>query len=99
MSVALAVVATRFEGDERRKAMSWTIAALAAPTIGGIPVIAAFGDLVGWRWSFVLIGVIALAGSVLLRLAFPADPPVGAAPFACGLSWRRIGRSSDIVHR
>lgn len=81
ISVVLAVAGTRFAGETRRKAMSWTIAAIAAPAIGGIPVIAAIGDLVGWRWSFALVGAIAVGGAGLLRLTLPADPPVGAEPF------------------
>jgi predicted MFS family arabinose efflux permease len=81
VSVVLAVAGSRFAGEARRKAMSWAIAAIAAPAIGGIPVIAGFGDLVGWQWSFALVGAIAAGGCGLLRLSLPADPPVGADPF------------------
>ena len=81
VSVVLAVAGSRFTGEARRKAMSWAIAALAAPAIGGIPVIAGLGDLVGWQWSFALVGAIAMVGCGLLRLSLPADPPVGADPF------------------
>jgi MFS transporter, DHA1 family, inner membrane transport protein len=80
-SVVLAVAGTRFAGETRRRAMSWTIAALAAPAIGGIPIIAGLGDLFGWRWSFALVGMLAVAGCGLLQVALPADPPVSASPF------------------
>ncbi len=83
-SVVLAVAGTRYAGEARRKAMSWTIAAIAAPTIGGIPIIAALGELVGWRWSFALVSVISMGGGVLLRLVLPVDPPVGVEPFRVG---------------
>lgn len=71
--VSLGICGSRFQGDQRRKAMSWTIAALSSAGIVGVPALAAIGDALSWRWVFAIVAVTAVAGLVLVRLMLPAD--------------------------
>lgn len=79
--VSLAIAGSQFHGDERRKAMSWTVAAIPSPTIIGMPVVAVIGDLAGWRYAFGLVAGVSLASLFLVRVALPADAPIPVEPF------------------
>lgn len=82
--VSLAICGSRFQGEQRRKAMSWTIAALSSAGIIGLPTLAAIGDPLGWRWAFVAVMISGLAGLALVQLMLPADADVPNARFRAG---------------
>lgn len=78
--VALAAAGTLFHGPARRRAMSWAVASVAAPTIVGVPAVAALGDRVGWRWPFAIVAAVAIAGFILVRACLPRDASLTERP-------------------
>ncbi len=79
--VSLAIAGSRFYGEERRKAMSWTVAAIASPVILGLPVLAVFGDYAGWRYAFGVVALVSLACLILVRVALPDDAVIPEESF------------------
>lgn len=79
--VSLAIAGSRFYGEERRKAMSWTVAAIASPVILGLPVLAVIGDYAGWRYAFGVVALVNLACLVLVRIALPDDAVIPEESF------------------
>ena len=59
--MAQAVVGARFAGPARRRAMGTSQAATSLSPIAGVPLLAAIGDVGGWRMAFVTLAVVALA--------------------------------------
>ena len=44
--------------------------------IGGVPIVAAIGGMLGWRWAFSIIGLVLLALAAGMQLWFPRIPPM-----------------------
>jgi predicted MFS family arabinose efflux permease len=84
--LSLAIAGTRFSGAAARKAIGWTVAALASAPIIGIPILTTIGDIAGWRAAFLTAGFAAAVITVLVMTWLPDDPrPATGAPPACGI--------------
>jgi predicted MFS family arabinose efflux permease len=83
----LAIAGTYFAGDARRRAISWTSAALPVGVIAGVPIVAAIGGVVGWRGMFVMIGLLTLASAWLTALFLPGDVRRDEQRFALPMLW------------
>src|SRR5215203_1565409 len=55
--LSLSVAGTYFHGDAARRAIGWTIGALASAAIVGVPIIAIISEAFGWRAAFLGAGV------------------------------------------
>jgi MFS transporter, DHA1 family, inner membrane transport protein len=74
--VTLAIAGTRFRGEARRRAVSYTAASMAIAPIIGVPLMTTIGGGLGWRWSFVALAILSLIGLVLVSRALPGDPAI-----------------------
>jgi predicted MFS family arabinose efflux permease len=73
--LSLAIAGSRFSGPAARRALGWTVGALASAPIIGVPLLTTVGDLAGWRSAFLLAGFAAAACVVLVAFWLPADTP------------------------
>lgn len=71
LSIALATFL--FDGDARRRAISWTIAALSVGAILGVPVLTTIGELAGWRVAIGAAGIVTVAAIWFVASVLPAD--------------------------
>jgi predicted MFS family arabinose efflux permease len=78
--MAFSIAGSRLEGEARRRAIAVLYAAGSAGSIVGFPVIAVVADAASWRWSFVLIGVVAAGILALGVYALPRDTPSERSP-------------------
>ncbi len=67
----LAIAGTHFVGESRRRAMSWTSAALSLGTIAGVPVLTAIGGALGWRAAIGSAGLVTLGVAWLTGVWLP----------------------------
>lgn len=63
--------------DRRARAMAQVFMGLTVANIVGVPLSTLLGQLVGWRWTFALVGVIALVTAVAVRFVVPDVRPDG----------------------
>ena len=70
---AQAVVGTRFEDAERRRAVSWIMTGHSGSALVGIPLLTGIAAFASWRIALAALGMLALAVAVLLRLTPIAD--------------------------
>ncbi len=71
-----AVMGTAVVGPERRgRAVAAMMAGLTVACAVGVPLTAIVGHAVGWRWSFVGVGVLGLATLAALHAWTPSLPP------------------------
>ena len=75
--VPLAMASSLYAGEARRRAMSWTVAALSGGAIVGVPLLAAVAAAIGWRAAFVALGLAWLGLIGLLLRWLPALPGAG----------------------
>ncbi|GAA0263028.1 Inner membrane transport protein YdhP [Methylorubrum aminovorans] len=79
--VAALVAASLVPRERRTQAVSRVILGLTIARVLGVPLANGIGQLVGWRWSFGLVAVLALLTAVLVRLHAPLGAPAaGASP-------------------
>ena len=79
--VAALVAASLVPRERRTQAVSRVILGLTIATVVGVPLANGIGQLVGWRWSFGLVAVLALLTAAMVRLHAPLGPPsAGASP-------------------
>jgi len=71
--LTIALASTLFAGPERRRAISWTIAALSVGAIAGVPVLTTIGDAAGWRVAIGAAGIASIAVAWMVYVALPAD--------------------------
>lgn len=71
--LTIALASTLFAGPERRRAISWTIAALSVGAIAGVPVLTTIGDAAGWRVAIGAAGIASIAVAWMVHVALPAD--------------------------
>lgn len=76
--LSLAIAGSRYSGPAARRALGWTVGALASAPIVGVPLLTTIGDLAGWRAAFLLAGFAAAVSVVLMALWLPADTPAGS---------------------
>lgn len=75
--LSLAIAGSRFSGAAAKRALGWTVGALASAPIIGVPVLTTVGDIAGWRAAFLLAGFAAAAAVMLMALWLPPDRPAG----------------------
>ena len=86
--VASLVAASLVPPERRAQAIARVLLGLTAATIVGVPIANGIGQLVGWRWSFALVAVMAFATAVLVYGLVPAGAPTTKdAPSP----WRELG--------
>ncbi len=73
--VASLVAASLVAPERRAQAIARVLTGLTVATIVGVPVANAIGQLVGWRWSFALVAILAFATALLVYLLVPAGAP------------------------
>ncbi|HEY3080454.1 MAG TPA: MFS transporter [Chloroflexota bacterium] len=71
--VSMTLAGTRFEGEARRRALSWASAAIAGSGIIGVPLLTGIEGLAGWRAAFVALALLALAAAALVAWVVPPD--------------------------
>jgi predicted MFS family arabinose efflux permease len=69
----LALAANSFSGEARRKAISYTVAALSSSAIVGIPALTTASAYLGWRGVFLASGIVALICTAAVGWALPSD--------------------------
>lgn len=84
--LSLAIAGTRFTGPASRRAISWTIAALAGAPVIGVPLLTAAGDVAGWRVAFIGAGLGAVAVAALVAAWLLNDEPGTSG----SLRWRAL---------
>lgn len=84
--LSLAIAGTRFSGPASRKAIGWTVGALASAPIVGVPILTTISDLAGWRAAFLTSGVAAAVVVVLVAMWLPDDTRTASGP----LRWNGI---------
>ena len=84
--LSLAIAGTRFHGPAARRAIGWTVGALAGAPIIGVPILTTVGDLAGWRAAFLVSGIAAIVVAVLVAAWLPEDPKTAGEP----LRWQGI---------
>jgi predicted MFS family arabinose efflux permease len=72
-ALPLAIAGTRFSGDERRRAIGWTIGALSTAPIIGVPLLTAFSGVAGWRGALVLGGLAGAGAAWFVAASLPTD--------------------------
>ncbi|MFS2109871.1 MFS transporter [Sphingomonas sp. Sphisp140] len=99
--IAALVAASLVPFNKRSQAVGRMMLGLTVATILGVPLANWLGQAVGWRWGFVVVGVLALATVALVAALAPRDPPQhGASPLkelgalANGQVWLTLGISA-----
>jgi MFS transporter, DHA1 family, inner membrane transport protein len=72
-SVSVVLASTRFPVEQRRWAIGWTVSGISMAPIIGVPIITFVGEYLGWRASFIALGLLALVSGLLLRWLVSAD--------------------------
>lgn len=87
----MASIGEIFPAPRVARAMGWFNMGFSAAAIAGVPLMAAIGGALGWRWAFVAIGGVLLLAALGTRLGFPSLPP-GAAPSGVLATYRALWR-------
>lgn len=84
--VAALVAASTVPLEYRTRAVSTILMGLTVATIIGVPFANVVSHAYGWRWTFAIVGVLAVATMALVALFAPRDPAhADASP------WRELG--------
>jgi multidrug resistance protein len=75
-----ALAGDTFSYQQRGKAIGFIMAALIGSTVLGVPLGTLLAYVSTWRWTFWIIGLLALLVLVLTGLLLPAAPPRRALP-------------------
>ncbi|MDQ4044736.1 MAG: MFS transporter, partial [Chloroflexota bacterium] len=78
--LSLAIAGTRFSGPSSRRAIGWTIGALASAPIIGVPALTTIGDMAGWRTAFLMAGGMAVVVMVVVAAWLPDEPRTERSP-------------------
>lgn len=84
--LSLAIAGTRFSGPAARRAIGWTVGALASAPIIGVPALTTIGDLSGWRAAFLAAGAAAVIVALLVAAWLPREPRPVSGP----IRWQGI---------
>lgn len=71
--VATLVAASLVPPERRARAVARVLLGLTVATIIGVPLANGIGQLIGWRWAFVLVAVLALATAALVLALVPGE--------------------------
>ncbi len=74
--VAALVAASLVPPERRAQAISRVLLGLTIATIIGVPAANVIGQLVGWRWAFSLVALLAFSTAGLVYALVPRDAPV-----------------------
>ncbi|MEQ6917815.1 MFS transporter [Halomonas aquatica] len=74
LGVAALVAANVAEPHERGRAVGRVLVGLTLAILAGAPLATWIGGLLGWKAAFVLVGALALATALLVRLWVPVQP-------------------------
>jgi MFS transporter, DHA1 family, inner membrane transport protein len=88
--VAAVAAAAMAAPDRRARAMAQMFAGLTVANIIGVPAATWLGQAVGWRWTLVSVGVIALVTAIAVRSFVPDDR--SAARVRLADEFRALGR-------
>lgn len=69
--LSLAMAGTRFTAPASRRAIGWTVGALAGAPIVGVPILTTIGGSFGWRAAFLTAGSAAIVIVVLVAAWLP----------------------------
>lgn len=89
--VAMTIAGTYFEGEARRRAISWATAAIAGSGIVGVPLLTAVEGVAGWRAAFLALALLGLAAAGLVARAIPRDEVGGGEHLGVGRILRAYG--------
>ncbi|MET0498684.1 MAG: MFS transporter [Steroidobacteraceae bacterium] len=79
--IAGLVAASVVPHDRRTAAVGRVMLGLTVATIVGVPLANLLGQLIGWRWGFLIVAVLAFATALLVALFAPRDRAhAGASP-------------------
>ena len=73
LPVTLGLAGSRFVGEARRRAISWTTAGVSAAPLVGIPLLTTVAELADWRAAFVTLAVLTTMAAGLLWRALGPD--------------------------
>jgi DHA1 family inner membrane transport protein len=73
--IAALVAASLVPADRRTQAVGRVLLGLTVATIFGVPLANWLGQVVGWRWSFGVVALLALSCVVLVGIFAPRDKP------------------------
>ncbi|HQX63451.1 MAG TPA: MFS transporter [Thermomicrobiales bacterium] len=71
--MAFAIAGIRYHGDVRRQVISRMFASASVASIVGFPILTFIASQSSWRWSFVALAFIAVAGLVFTAATLDAD--------------------------
>jgi DHA1 family inner membrane transport protein len=71
--VAMLVAASVVRPDQRTRAVGHVLLGLTVATIVGVPLTNWLGQVVSWRWCFVIVAALALATAILVAFFAPAE--------------------------
>ena len=71
--LSLSVAGTYFHGAAARRAIGWTVGALASAAIVGVPIVAVISEAFGWRAAFFGAGVLAAGVAMMAARWLPHD--------------------------
>lgn len=77
--VAALVAASLVPQERRAQAVARVLAGLTVATVVGVPLANGIGQALGWRWSFGLVALLALATAALVWRLAPAGRPAPGA--------------------
>ena len=81
LPVTLGLAGSRFVGEARRRAISWTTAGVSVAPLAGIPLLTTVAELADWRAAFVTLAVLtSVAAGLLWRALGPDASPSRARP-------------------
>jgi predicted MFS family arabinose efflux permease len=72
---------TLYDGDERRRALSWVTAGTASAPIAGVPLLTMLASFSSWRGAYLAVAAASLAVLILLRLCVLDDARSNAGRF------------------
>jgi DHA1 family inner membrane transport protein len=79
--IAALMAASLVPTEQRTQAVGRVLLGLTVATIVGVPLANWFGLVVGWRFSFGIVAVLALTCAAMVAAYAPRDPPAaGASP-------------------
>lgn len=84
--IASLVAASLAPPNRRTRAVAYVMLGLSVATLFGVPLASALGQWFGWRYSFVLVGLLALVTCFCVALYVPKEAPQAGASIASELT-------------
>lgn len=84
--LASLVAASLAPAHMRTRAVAYVMLGLSVATLAGVPIATAIGQWLGWRYAFVLVGLIALASVICIIKFVPHEAPQAGGSVAHELS-------------